>query len=113
MCINKQDRGGQWVNAFSMAMPLALGRDEVERLTPGLKGQATPEHYFRPSPDSAEDPQRRPLQPTYHPACSGEHQLLRGETGKEKGGRGRERSSADRMWSSPKTPFTSIHPSHT
>lgn len=80
MCINKQDRGGQWVNAFSMAMPLALGRDEVERLTQGSKGQVTPEHSSRPSPDSAGHPEERPLQPTHHPACSLEHQLLRRAT---------------------------------
>lgn len=63
-----------------MAVRLALGGDEVERLTQGSKGQVTPEHYSRPSPDSAGDPEESPLQPTHHPACSWEHQLLRGKT---------------------------------
>lgn len=36
---------GQWVNAFSMAMRLAPGRDEVERLTQGSEGQVTPEQF--------------------------------------------------------------------
>lgn len=84
MCINEQDRGGQWVNAFSMAMRLAPGRDEVERLTQGSIGQVTPELHSRPSPDSAGHPEERPLQPTHHPACSWEHQLLRGATAERK-----------------------------
>lgn len=38
----KEHRGGQWVNVFSMAMSLTLGRDEADRLTQGPKGQLTP-----------------------------------------------------------------------
>jgi len=63
-----------------MAMRLALGTDEVERLTQRSKGHVTPEHHSRPSPDSAGHPEERPLQPTHHPACCWEHQLLRGAT---------------------------------
>lgn len=85
-CINKQHRWGQWVNAFSMAMRLALGRDEVERLTQGSKSQVTPEHYCRPSPNSAGDPEEKPLQPTHHPACSWEHQLWRVATERRRAG---------------------------
>lgn len=106
----KKDRVGQWVNVFSMAMGLTLGRDEADRLTQGPRGQLTPEHFSRLSPDSAGDPEERPLQPAHHPACSCEHQLFRRpphvRRGKKRG------SSADRMCSSPRT-LDHSHPSHT
>lgn len=107
LCISKQDIVGQSVNVFSMAMRLALGRDEVWRLTQGSKGQLTPEHYSLPSPESSGHPGERPLQPAHHPACSWEHQLLRRAM---EGRKEKERwrgSSADRMCSSPKTLFHS------
>lgn len=74
LCIHKQDRAGQWVNVFSMAMRLTLGRDEVERLTRGQKVRKPQS----PTPSQAPiqlDILRR--EATHHPACSWEHQLLR------------------------------------
>lgn len=58
--INKWDRWGQWVNVFSMVSRLALGRDEVEELTQGSKGQVTQKQWSRPSTDSAGDPKESP-----------------------------------------------------
>lgn len=101
--------GGQWVNVFSMAMPSALGRDEVKR----SKGQVTPEHYSRPSLDSAGELEESPLQPTHHPACSWEHQLLRGAIER---GKGRWRGAGAQLTGCtpfPRHSFTPIHPSHT
>jgi len=63
LSVSKQDTGGQWVNVFSMALGLAQGKDEAERLTWGPKGQVTPEHHSRLSPNSTGDSEERLFNP--------------------------------------------------
>lgn len=107
LCISKQDIVGQWVNAFSMAMHLALGRDEVWRLTQGSKGQLTPEHYSLPSPESSGHPGERPLQPAHQlgaPAVKKSNVGKEGEREVE-----REFSWQDVLESQDTLSFPSIH----
>lgn len=67
-CMTKQDRGGQRVNVFSMALHMAMGRDKVDRLTPRVKRSAhPPERYSRLSPISAGDPEESPSNPHITP----------------------------------------------
>lgn len=84
-----------------MAGRLALGRDEVDRLTLGSKGQSN-------DPGQELIQLEKPPQPTHHSACNWEHQLLRGATEGVNEVKV-ERGSADRMCSSPSTTIPSFH----
>lgn len=111
--INERGREGQWVNAFSMAIRLALGRDEVERLTQKPKGQVTPEHYSRPSLNSAGHPEERPPSTHTSPCMQLEAPAVRRRNRGKEGGRGREGTQLTGCDPVPGHSFTPIHPSHT
>lgn len=106
LCTHKQDRAGQWVNAFSMAMRLTLGRDEVERLTTGPKVRKPQSSACSQAPIQLDILRGDPLNPHITRHAVGNTSCYE-EQQRERGRRRWRGSSADRMCSNPKTFFHS------